>query len=136
MKGLRAAGRARGRERKRLREALADAVVGAQAAAAEGGRRKTARLGGNVAETRAGGLHQVGAYDQNKRRRETPVEWEAGDIKRGRVAGVAQGRGKGGASGKRDGLKADGTPDKRLKANRVGHGGGGGGGMPQPAAPS
>ena len=63
------------------------------------------------------------------------MEWEAGDIKRGRVAGVAQGRGKGGASGKRDGLKADGTPDKRLKANRVGHGGGGGGGMPQPAAP-
>ena len=106
VKGLRAAGRARGRERKRLREALADAVVGAQAAAAEGGRRKTARLGGNVAETRAGGLHQVGAYDQNKRRRETPVEWEAGDVKRGRVAGVAQGRGKGSASGKHDGLKA------------------------------
>ena len=36
------------------------------------------------AETR-----QVGTYDQNKRRRETPVEWEAGDVKRGRVAGVA-----------------------------------------------
>ena len=34
----------RRRERKRLRDALADAVVGAQAAAAEGGRRKTARL--------------------------------------------------------------------------------------------
>ena len=30
----------------------------------------------------------------SKRRRETPVEWEAGDVKRGRVAGVAQGRGK------------------------------------------
>ena len=90
-KGLRAAGRGRGRERERLREELADAAVGAQAAAAEGGRRKTARLGGNVAETRAEGLHQVGAYAQNKRRRETPVEWEAGDVKRSRVAGVAQG---------------------------------------------
>ena len=91
VKGLRAAGRGRGRERERLREELADAAVGAQAAAAEGGRRKTARLGGNVAETRAEGLHQVGAYAQNKRRRETPVEWEAGDVKRSRVAGVAQG---------------------------------------------
>ena len=49
----------RGRERKRLRDALADAVVGAQAAAAEGGRRKTARLVGNVAETRAGGGYTV-----------------------------------------------------------------------------
>ena len=39
---------------KRLRDALADALVGAQAAAAEGGRRKMARLGGNVAETREG----------------------------------------------------------------------------------
>ena len=58
-KGLRAAGRVRGRERKRLRDALADAVVGAQAAAAEGGRRKTARLVGNVAETRAGGGYTV-----------------------------------------------------------------------------
>ena len=48
-KGLRAAGRVRGQERKRLRDALADAVDGGgrtQAAAAEGGRRKTARLGG------------------------------------------------------------------------------------------
>ena len=62
VKGLGAAGRGRGRERERLREELADApAVGAQAAAVEGGRRKTARLGVNVAETRAGGLHQVGA---------------------------------------------------------------------------
>ena len=38
MKGLRALGKERGRERKRLRDAMADAVLGAQAAAAEGGR--------------------------------------------------------------------------------------------------
>ena len=128
----------RGRERKRLRDALADAVVGAQAAAAEGGRRKTARLGGGVAETRARGLHQVGTYDQSKRRRETPVEWEAGDVKRGRVAGVAQGRGKDNVGGKLAGMKADGTPDRRLRANRKTHGGSSGGSMdlnPPPLPP-
>jgi len=145
LKGLRTLGRARGRERKRLREALADAVVGAQAAAAEGGRRKTARLGGEAARTRAGGLHRVGAYAQIERKRDMPIEWEAGDVKRSRAAGVKQGRGAG--------RKADGTLDRRLKANRAGRGGeaggedgegdgcsggGGGGGVghrPRPAPP-
>ena len=63
-RGLKALGRTRGQERKRLRDAMADAVVVAQAAAAEGGRRKTARLGGEVvAGTPAGGIHRVqGAY--------------------------------------------------------------------------
>jgi len=119
LKGLRTLGRARGRERKRLREALADAVVGAQAAAAEGGRRKTARLGGEAARTRAGGLHRVGAYAQIERKRDMPIEWEAGDVKRSRAAGVKQGRGAG--------RKADGTLDRRLKANRAGRGGEAGG---------
>ena len=53
-RGIRALGKERGQERKRLRDAMVDAVVGAQAAAAEGGRRKTARLGGDLARTRAG----------------------------------------------------------------------------------
>ena len=113
LKGLRTLGRARpgaGAEAARLREALADAVVGAQAAAAEGGRRKTARLGGEAARTRAGGLHRVGAYAQIERKRDMPIEWEAGDVKRSRAAGVKQGRGAG--------RKADGTLDRRLKANR------------------
>ena len=60
------------------------------------------------------------------------MEWEAGDVKRGRVAGVAQGRGKGNVSGRLDSMKAGGTPDRRLRANRVRHGSGGGGGMPPP----
>ena len=46
MRGLRALGKARGLERKRLRDVIADAAVGAQVTAAEGGRRKTARVGG------------------------------------------------------------------------------------------
>ena len=102
-RGLRALGRTRGQERKRLRDAMADAVVGAQAAAAEGGRRKTARLGGEVAGTRAGGIHRVGAYAQHERRRGVPVEWEAGDAKRSRAAGVAQRRDADGARRKADG---------------------------------
>ena len=61
---------------------MADAVVGAQAAAAEGGRRKMARMGGEVAGTRAGGIHRVGTYAQGELRRGAPVEWEAGDVKR------------------------------------------------------
>ena len=44
VRGLRALGRAR----KRLRDASADVVVGAQMAAAEEGRRKTARMGGRL----------------------------------------------------------------------------------------
>ena len=55
-----------------------------------------ARLGGvwgEVAGTRAGGIHRVGAYAQHERRRGAPVEWEAGDAKRSRAAGVAQRRG-------------------------------------------
>ena len=47
VRGLRALGKARWRERKRLRDVMADAVVGAQVAAAEEGRRKTARIGGS-----------------------------------------------------------------------------------------
>ena len=58
VKGLRALGKKRGKERKRLWDAVADAVVGVQAAAAEGGRRKTARMGGEMAGTRAGGIHR------------------------------------------------------------------------------
>ena len=56
--------KARGRERKRLRDAMADAVVGAHVAAAEEARRKTARMGEEVAGTRAGGIHRVGTYAQ------------------------------------------------------------------------
>ena len=87
---------------------MADAVVGAQAAATEGGRRKTARLGGEVAGTRAGGIHRVGAYAQHERRRGVPVKWEAGDAtlgdaKRSRAAGVAQQRDADGALRKADG---------------------------------
>jgi hypothetical protein len=53
----------------------------------------TARgAGGEAARTRAGGLHQVGAYAQIERKRDTPVEWEAGDVKRSRAAAVEQGR--------------------------------------------
>ena len=44
----------------------------------------------------------------SKRRRETPVEWEAGDVKRGRVAGVAQGRGKDNVGGKLAGMMYEG----------------------------
>ena len=51
------------------------------------------------------------------------MEWEAGDVKRGRVAGMAQGRGKANVGGKLAGMKADGTPDRRLRANRKTHGG-------------
>ena len=54
-----------------------------------------ARLGGEAARTRAGGLHRVGAYAQTERKRHTPIEWEAGDVKRSRAAGVKQGRGAG-----------------------------------------
>ena len=57
------------------------------------------------------------------------MEWEAGDVKRGRVAGAAQGRSKGNVGGKLAGMKADGTTDRRLRANRVRHGSGGEGGM-------
>ena len=146
VRGLRALGRTRGQERKRLRDAMADVVVGAQVAAAEGGRRKTARLGGEVAGTRAGGVHQVGAYAQRKRRRGVPVEWEAGDAKRSRTAGVAQRRDADGAR-----RKADGTLDRRCRANRggtpppggghgagdgQGGGGGGGGGGVAPPLPT
>ena len=69
---------------------MADAVVRAQAAAAEGGRRKTARMGGEMAGTRAGGIHRVGMYAQGGLRRGAPVEWEAGDVKRSRVGGAAR----------------------------------------------
>ena len=62
MRGLRALGKARGWERKQLWDAMVDAVVGAQVAAAEEGRRKTARMGGEVAGTRVGGIHRVGTY--------------------------------------------------------------------------
>ena len=79
-----------------------------------------ARLGGEAARTRAGGLHRVGAYAQIERKRDMPIEWEAGDVKRSRAAGVKQGRGAG--------RKADGTLDRRLKANRAGRGGEAGGG--------
>ena len=117
---------------------MADAVVGAQAAAAEGGRRKTARLGGEI--------HRVGAYAQHERRRGVPVEWEAGDAKRSRTAGVAQRRDADGAR-----RKADGTLDRRCRANRggapppggghgagdgQGGGGGGGGGGVAPPLPT
>ena len=84
------------------------------------GYSKTARLGGEAARTRAGGLHRVGAYAQIERKRDMPIEWEAGDVKRSRAAGVKQGRGAG--------RKADGTLDRRLKANRAGRGGEAGGG--------
>ena len=48
---------------------MTDAVVGAHVAAAEEARRKTARMGEEVAGTRAGGIHRVGAYAQRGRRR-------------------------------------------------------------------
>ena len=46
--------------------------------------------GGEVARTRAGGIHRVGTYAQGGQRRGAPVEWEAGDVKRGRIGGTAQ----------------------------------------------
>ena len=64
-------------ERKRRLETLADTVVAAQVAAAEDGRRKTARMGAEAARTRAGGLHRVGVYDE-KRGRKAAFGWEAG----------------------------------------------------------
>ena len=60
------------------------------------------------------------------------------DVKRGRVAGVAQGRGKDNVGGKLAGMKADGTPDRRLRAYRKTHGGNSGGSMdpnPPPTRP-
>ena len=68
---------------------------------------------GEMAGTRAGGIHRVGAYAQHERRRGLPVEWEAGDVKRSRAAGVAQQRDADGAR-----RKADGTLDRRYRANR------------------
>ena len=88
-RGLKALGRTRGQERKRLRDAMADAVVVAQAAAADGGRRKTARLGGEVvAGTPAGGIHRVqGAYVPSADGGGGgAVEWERGGVKRSRAA--------------------------------------------------
>ena len=90
----------------------------------EGGRRKTARLGGEVAGTRAGGIHRVGAYAQRERRRGVPVEWEAGDAKRSRAAGVAQRRDADGAR-----RKADGTLDRRCKLDPWYH-------IPSPRTPT
>ena len=54
-----------------------------QVQAAEVERRKAARRGGEVACTRAGGLHRLGTgqYDET-RRRKPEVGWEAGDVKR------------------------------------------------------
>ena len=73
------------------------AVVGAQVAAAEEQQRKTARMGGEVACTRASGLHELGTdkYDQT-RRRKVKFGWEAGDAKRGRDEARAGGGGGGG----------------------------------------
>ena len=63
LKGLRA-WVAQGRpERKRKLDARADAMAGVLLRAAEERRRKTLRLGGEVARTRAGGLHRVGALN-------------------------------------------------------------------------
>ena len=66
-------------------------------------------------------MHQVGAYAQNKRRREMPVEreWEASDLERSRVAGVAQGRGMSRLSN----MSAASLPrgdELRLMAHRIG----------------
>ena len=73
IKGLRAAGRGRGRKRERLRDELADAAVGAQVAAAGGGIRKMARLGGGVPYQRCQDhnvalLHQNGTLDVKRKK--------------------------------------------------------------------
>ena len=73
IKGLRAAGRGRGRKRERLRDELADAAVGAQVAAAGGGIRKMARLGGGVPYQRRQDhnvalLHQNGTLDVKRKK--------------------------------------------------------------------
>ena len=81
-----------------------------------------------MAGTRAGGLHRVRVYAQEQeRRRETPVEWEAGDVElvergRPRGGGGAAGAKGGGDAGGGAWRKADGTLDRRFKvgARRTG----------------
>ena len=63
------------------REAMRSVVVQAQTVAAEAARRGTARNGGEVAVTRAGGLHRVGTY-AGRGARTRGVAWEAGDVRR------------------------------------------------------
>ena len=89
-------------------------MAGAQAAAAEGRRRKPARMGGEMAGTRAGGIHRVGTYAQDGLRRGAPVEWEAGDVKRSRIGEAARRDGADDAEGGSR-RKADGTLDRRCK---------------------
>ena len=87
-------------------------------------------------------MPSYGAYAQRGQRRGSPVEWEAGDVKRSRAAGVAQGWRAGDAGGGAH-RKADATLNiRRFRANQVGReaggvnrcggDGGGGGGNPSP----
>ena len=86
----------------RQREAMRSVVVQAQVVAAEAARRGTARGGGEVAATRAGGLHRVGTYaGRGKRAREEA--WEAGDVRRAVANDGAQGREGRGGGGRRGG---------------------------------
>ena len=99
----------------RQREAMRSVVVQAQVVAAEAVRRGTARNGGEVAATRAGGLHRVGTYaGRGTRAREEA--WEAGDARRAVATGGARGRAGRGERGRRGG-----------RGGGRGRGGGGGG---------
>ena len=88
-KGLEEQARQRRLERKRRLQTLVDAVAGAQVAAAEEERRKTLRLGAEVARTRAGGVYRLGTglytSDGTGAKRGAPTGWEAGDTRRARA---------------------------------------------------
>ena len=103
-------------EREQRLGALVDAVEGAQVAANEEERRKVVRLGGEAARTRAGGVHKLGTgrytSDGTEAKRAAPAGWEAGDVRRVRVGGVG--------GGDRAPRKADGTPDRRYRADGAG----------------
>ena len=72
-------------ERKRKFEAVAHAVVGAQVAAAEEQRRGTARMGGEVAHTRASGLSRT------EHRALLPSKWGLSGSPRGPGSWLARG---------------------------------------------
>ena len=108
------------------RETMRGVVVQAQTVAAETARRGTARNGGEVAVTRAGGLHRVGTY-AGRSTRTRGVAWEAGDVRRTVATGDARGRtgrnGRGGRGGRGGDRRGGGGGVNRGAAAAAGPGG-------------
>ena len=110
------------------REAMRSVVVQAQTVNAETTRRGTARNGGEVAVTRAGGLHRVGTYAE-RGTRARGVAWEAGDVRRTVAEGDMRGRagrnGRGGRGGRGRSGRSGGGGVHRGAAAAAGPGGSG-----------